>query len=290
MNIAYEKINFSKSSLLIIEQANDIIDDYQAQGFTLTLRQLYYQFVSRDLIVNTIQSYKRLGSIINDARMAGMISWYAIEDRTRNLMSLSHWETPREIMAAVVDQFRVNKWANQPYRPEVWIEKDALTGVIAGVCNDLDAPYFACRGYNSQSEQWSAGQRFARYADNGQAPIVFHLGDHDPSGIDMTRDNQDRLSLFAGVEVTVKRLALNYDQIKKYAPPPNPAKTTDSRYYGYIRAYGKQSWELDALEPRILSDLVKNAILSIRDDDAWARSIMEEHDGRSALRNAMDAL
>ncbi len=290
MNIAYTEIKFSKSSLEIIEWANDIIDEYQAQGFTLTLRQLYYQFVSRDLIPNTMQSYKRIGSIINDARMAGEISWDAIEDRTRNLKALPHWESPRMIMESVIDQFRVDKWANQECRPEVWIEKDALTGIIAGVCQRYDVPYFACRGYNSQSEQWAAGQRFKEYLHYGQTPIVLHLGDHDPSGIDMTKDNKTRLSLFAEEDIVVERLALNFDQVAFHNPPPNPAKMTDSRFGGYVKTFGKQCWELDALDPKIIAGLVEAAIINIRDDSAWEEKIKEEESGREILKGAADGM
>lgn len=286
----YESKRFGKASLKIIDQANEIIVEYQEQGFTLTLRQLYYQFVSRDIVANTIQSYKRLGSIINDARMAGLISWMAIEDRTRNLETLPAWETPRSIMRAVVSQYRIDKWKYQPYRPEVWIEKEALVGVISGVCEELQVPYFACRGYNSQSEQWAAGRRLMGYSDVGQTPIIFHLGDHDPSGIDMTRDNADRLEMFAEGFIQVKRLALNFDQIKKYRPPPNPAKITDSRFNGYMKLHGKQSWELDALEPQVIADLVRSAILDIRDNSAWEQSLSKEEQDREALQAAMASM
>lgn len=290
MKIAYEQIRFSRASLSIIRQANDIIDEYQAAGFILTLRQLYYQFVARDLIPNTIQSYKRLGSIINDARMAGEISWEAIEDRTRNLKALSHWDTPQQIMDAVIQQYRKDKWSNQDYRPEVWIEKDALTGIIAGVCEEFDVPYFACRGYNSQSEQWAAGMRLKRYKEKGQTPVIFHLGDHDPSGIDMTEDNRKRLSLFAGFDVIVHRLALNYDQVQEYNPPPNPAKATDSRFLGYQSEYGNECWELDALDPQVIVDLVRGAIAEIMEHNAWEVMLKSEGKDKDKLRTAREAM
>lgn len=290
--IEYEPKSFSAGSLRVIEQANTIIEIYQAQGFTLTLRQLYYQFVSRDLIPNTMQSYKRLGSIINDARMAGLIGWDAIEDRTRNLQRLSTWNDPRQIMDAVISQYRVDYWDAQRMVPEVWIEKEALVGVIEAVCRKYQVPYFACRGYVSQSEQWAAGQRFAEKISRGQTPVILHLGDHDPSGIDMTRDNQARLSLFAGEEIRVERLALNWDQIREYKPPPNPAKMTDSRFAQYELAHGNKSWELDALEPRVIIDLVETAICQCIDDEAWATTSTREDADRLALvsaRNSMPA-
>lgn len=164
--------------LEVIKQANIIIAEYEAQGFQLTLRQLYYQFVSRDLIANKQTEYKRLGDIIVEGRMAGLIDWDAIVDRTRNLESLPHWSDPANIVTAVSQQFRVDKWARQPHRIEVWIEKDALIGVIENVCNELDVPYFSCRGYTSISEVWAAGMRLKAYRKQGQTPIVLHFGDH----------------------------------------------------------------------------------------------------------------
>lgn len=208
MKKCYIPKNFSSNSLGVIAQANTIIDAYEAQGFDLTLRQLYYQFVSRGLIPNKDTEYKKLGSIINDARLAGLIDWTRISDRTRNVRSLSHWANPAGVIESALASYHLDYWRGQSYRPEVWIEKDALVGVIEGVCQEFDVPYFSCRGYTSQSEMWSAGQRLLRTRRNGQKPLILHLGDHDPSGIDMSRDIFDRLDLFTG-DVPVDRLALN---------------------------------------------------------------------------------
>ena len=166
-----------------------------------------------------------------DGRLAGLIDWNRIVDRTRNLEGNSHWGNPGEIMRSAAHSFRLDKWANQPYRVECWIEKDALRGVIAGVCNELDIPHFSCRGYTSISEMWVAARRLQHWIARGQTPVILHLGDHDPSGVDMTRDIFDRLQTFMG-GAEVKRLALNWDQVEMYNPPPNPAKLTDSRANG----------------------------------------------------------
>lgn len=116
--IRYQEINLGEKSLALVKHCNEIIAEYSAQGFTLTLRQLYYQLVSRDIIPNQQKEYKRVGSIVNDARLAGLIDWRAIEDRTRNLRSVAHWQDPSEIIDAVANQFRHDKWATQKYRPE----------------------------------------------------------------------------------------------------------------------------------------------------------------------------
>lgn len=282
---AYISKSFTRRSLERIDQANSIIDEYAAQGYALTLRQLYYQFVARDLLPNTQQSYSNLGGLINDARMAGMIDWLAIEDRTRQLKKLAHWDDAEDILSGCADQFRVDKWADQPCRVEVWIEKEALAGIFARVANKLDIPYFSCRGYASASSVWRASQRFIQHENNDQKCVILHFGDHDPSGIDMTRDIEDRLQTF-GCNVDVRRLALNRDQIDQYNPPPNPAKLSDSRAAAYVELYGRKSWELDALEPQVLVDLVRDAVAELRDDDLYDAREDEENLTKENLRKA----
>jgi hypothetical protein len=281
--IAYIDKNFRPASLEIIEKCNVILKRYDAAGYDMTLRQLYYQLVAADEIPNNPRSYDNLGALVNDARLAGLIDWNYLVDRTRNLQSVGHWQTPGDIMNAVAAQYRIDKWETQPMRPEVWIEKEALAGVFERVCNRLDVPFFSCRGYTSQSEMWRAGRRLAAYTKAGQTPVIFHFGDHDPSGIDMTRDIDDRLRLFTG-GIELNRLALNMNQIEEFQPPPNPAKITDSRAANYIEIYGAESWELDALQPETLAELVTNSIENIRDEDAWKEAVEKERIQRATLR------
>ena len=281
--ICYRPKKFNEDRKDKIAKANAIIEEYRQQGFELTLRQLYYQFVSRDFIANNQREYKNLGDIINDARLAGLVDWLAIVDRTRNLQALANWETPAEIVEACAKQFRIDKWKEQQFRVECWIEKDALVGVIEGVCNELDIDYFSCRGYTSQSEMWVAAQRLAKYQKKAQVPLILHLGDHDPSGKDMTRDITDRLSEFSYSTIEVKRLALNMDQITQYDPPPNPAKITDSRAEKYIEEFGEESWELDALEPAVIAQLIRDAVEEVRDQGQWDEAVAEEEKQKEQL-------
>lgn len=287
---AYVEKDFGEEAMKMILAANKIIEEYERAGYSLTLRQLYYQFVARGLLANADANYKKLGTLVSDGRLAGLISWTAIEDRTRNLRGINTLESPAEAVRVARESYAIDLWHNQDWRPEVWIEKEALVGVIGGICAKLRVDFFACRGYNSQSEQWRAGQRFARYIQKGQRPIVFHLGDHDPSGIDMTRDNRDRLSLFAGQPVTVIRLALNMPQIEQYGPPPNPAKLSDSRAADYIRQYGDSSWELDALSPDVISKLIESAILRLRDPAKWEEALDEEDADKETLQTVIEEM
>ncbi len=284
-------------ALHLIGIANQIIDDYQAQGLDLTLRQLYYQFVARDIFANSDRNYDMLGRTINDGRLVGLVNWSAITDRTRSLDGYRTFDGPVQALASLSDTgdeeehrgadpwlFRRDLWEDQYWRPEVWVEKEALVGVIAGICAQLRVNFFACRGYNSQSEQWRAGRRMAGYTQKGQRPIVFHLGDHDPSGIDMTRDNRERLELFAGTPISIQRLALNMDQVEELNPPPNPAKSTDSRHADYRLLYGDSSWELDALDPSYIRDLIASAVDRIRDETVWQKSLLREVNERERLK------
>jgi hypothetical protein len=306
--IQYKSFNFRNSTLSIIEDANIIIADYQAQGFDLTLRQLYYQFISRDLFPdtwiddktgskNSEKSYDKLGGIINDARLAGLIDWSAISDRTRFLRSDSHWSTPQSIIRSAAYGYNLDKWEGQEYRPEIWIEKDALTGIISGICSELDVPYFSCRGYVSQSEMWATGQRLTGHIENSQVPYIIHLGDHDhdPSGMDMTQDIIKRLEMFTdsyeGSDFFIKRIALNHSQVLQYDPPPNPTKLTDSRANKYIDEFGMECWELDALEPSVIVDLIQEEIFGIRNVDKLDEIVEQEKREKEELnqiRNRYD--
>lgn len=284
--IKYRDIRMGAAKLAVVAQANAIIEEYEAAGYALTLRQLYYQFVARALIENTERSYKHLGCIINDARLAGLVDWDHIQDRGRFIRGNNHWQNPEQIIASCAEQFQIDKWANQRHRIEVWVEKDALLGVIESVCRELDVSYFSCRGYTSQSEMWSGAMRLKRLAEtHQQQPVILHLGDHDPSGIDMSRDIAERMELFMG-GVTFKRLALNMNQVEQYSPPPNPAKVTDSRYASYQGQYGEESWELDALEPVVLVMLIRQAVMRYRNASKWASQLAIEQDHRAALQFA----
>lgn len=288
--ICYVEKNFKPKTLQVIEQANDIIEEFQNDGYELTLRQLYYQFVSKDLIPNNMREYKNLGAIINDARLAGLIDWNAIEDRTRNLQTHSSWDSPAEILNSAASGFQVDMWENQDNYVEVWVEKDALIGVVETACEDRRVPYFSCRGYSSQSEQHAAGMRLASKIRIGKTVHVLHLGDHDPSGIDMTRDNEDRLRMFIGHRgdadaFEIHRLALNIDQVRKYNPPPNFAKVTDKRSDGYIRKFGTDCWELDALSPKVIADIINTNVENLIDFSQWSEDEERESGFKSKLRD-----
>ena len=286
--IAYKEINFRDKSLELIEKVNEIVADYSEQNYELTLRQLYYQLVARDIIPNNQRSYDNVGVLVNNGRLAGLIDWHSISDRTRNLRKLSHWESPSEIIESAAHQYRVDKWEGQENYVEVWVEKDALVEIVGKAAERWDTPYFSCRGYVSQSEMWGAAQRISYNLNRRgfERAYIIHLGDHDPSGIDMSRDILERLTMFSedlSDRIELDRIALNMPQIRHYNPPPNPAKITDSRYGAYVAQHGGKSWELDALDPRVLDSLIDNAIREHLDTSLYSECQAAEQRERDRL-------
>lgn len=261
----------SKQSEVLLQHIETILDEYRKQGYVLTLRQLYYQLVSADIIPNRIASYNMLGNVVSKGRMSGLIDWNMIEDRTRQPKRNAHWDDPRDILEAAKNQYYRDRWDDQDYYVEVWCEKDAVSNIISPVCKKWDVTFMANRGYSSLSAMYDAFRRIDNNRSAGKEVIILYLGDHDPSGIDMVYDIKNRLGTFIfGNETldfeSVKRIALNMDQVELYNPPKNPAKTTDSRYDAYVSQYGESSWELDALKPQVLAKIVEDEIKGFVDD------------------------
>lgn len=281
---------FNAASFKTIQIINKILRDYAGQGYRLSLRQLYYQLVARDYIENSIRSYKRTGDLVSNARLAGLVDWEMIEDRGRETISNSHWESPAEIVRSAARQFKLDHWVNQPCYVEVMVEKDALSGILEPVCRKLDIRFTANKGYSSSSAMYEAAKRIAGAYNDQKEVHLFYLGDHDPSGIDMTRDIKERLELFTynGVDIQTVRLALNFDQVEQWRPPENPAKESDSRYRVYLEQFGESSWELDAIEPAILAKLVEDAVDALIDQDAWDIVEEEQESNRLDLVNFAD--
>lgn len=276
--------NFSSVNLVLIETLNEILGEYESQGYRLTLRQLYYQLVARGMIANTVKSYNHIGSVVSNARLAGLIDWSMIEDRTRETVTPPMWESPAHIVEAAAQQFAIDRWKDQPKYIEVMVEKSALEGILIPVCKQYGVRFTANRGYSSSSTMYEIAKRVERMmCDCNKDVVILYLGDHDPSGIDMTRDVMDRIGQMAHADAEVKRLALNMDQVEMWNPPENPAKTTDSRFHAYQLQFGESSWELDSVEPKQLARLISEAIESNMDHDRYEKAIDRENGMKKEL-------
>ena len=277
----------SKNNKALLSWAVQVANEYNTQGYRLTLRQLYYQLVARDVIPNAQTWYKRLGDVVSNGRLAGYIDWDIIVDRGRVPVKPSDWSSPADILEAAAQSYRLDRWEGQEYHVEIWCEKDALSSVIEPVCRDYHVRFLANRGYSSSTAMYDASKRFLEAMRADKWPVVIYLGDHDPSGLDMSRDVEDRLRLLTyQIGVQAERLALNFDQVEQYQPPPNPTKLQDSRADGYLANYGMQSWELDALEPQVLDGLIRNAIEGFLDRDRYDEIVGREEAGKEVIRQA----
>jgi hypothetical protein len=285
--IAFKEIRFAGKSLRLIEQCNEIVEDYQEQGLRLTLRQLYYQLVTKNVIPNVERSYKNLGSLLNDARYAGLVDWDAIEDRVRRPRRASEWETIQSLVESALDAFRLPRWADQDYYAELWVEKDALAGVLEPLAEEAHVTLMVNRGYSSASAMFESANRFRRA--RGKRLRLFYLGDFDPSGEDMVRDVEDRLTTFR-VNVKVQKIALTQEQIEEYKPPPNPAKMSDSRAANFVAMYGSSSYEVDALPPNVLAEIVREALDGVIDREKMDAVIEREEEAKEKLREAAEGI
>ncbi len=309
----YKACNFRQDSLERIEICNKIIEKYESQNLRLTLRQLYYQLVSRNIITNEEKSYKSLGKLVSDARLGGLMSWDAIEDRVRVPKRASEFRDLKHLTEAAGYAYRLPRWEGQDNYVELWVENDALAGVLAPIANRYHITLMVNRGYSSQSAMYEAGQRFLanRFTEihtndlkNKKRLVVdslrpgekvrdlnlLYLGDHDPSGEDMVRDVHQRLEMFSGTKIHIQKVALTIAQVKEYNPPPNPAMMSDSRARRYVEEHGDESWEVDAIPPEDLTTIIEEAIEGLVDLKRMDEVIKREELDKKRLAKAVEKI
>lgn len=270
----------------IVKAVREITSKYRTK---MTLRQIYYRLVARNLIPNNLNSYKNLSRILVSAREKGEIAANIMEDRGRETHGGDYPEdTPEEFIRRRLgnlngcwNYFSNTMWANQEEYLEVWVEKDALSRLVSSATEPYKVMTCVGRGYSSYTYVSDAVNRFIEKQD--KSCTIIYVGDLDPSGLDITRDLGRRLSDYGADHVTVKRIALDHDQVDQYDLPPAPVKLTDARAEKYIAKHGKNVWELDALEPPVLQEIIKTEIASHIDADAWSESIEAIRSGREEI-------
>lgn len=272
-----DKLRLSKANKERLALINDILEEYVADGFVLTLRQLYYQLVSRDIIPNQQIEYTRLSNILKKGRMAGIVDWDAIEDRVRRPQIPWYCDSPEDAMNTIIQQYRLDRMYGQVSKIEVWVEKDALSSILSRVTHKYHLRLMVNRGYSSCSAMHEAYKRL------NTGDTILYFGDHDPSGLDMIRDVRERLQDF-GIEVNVIPVALTMEQIKQFNPPPNPAKISDPRADWYISQWGYTSWELDALPPQELIRLCETEVLARIDLEMYQDMVEHEKEDIRELK------
>lgn len=289
--IKFREIRMSPTNKGRLAMINSIIEEYQSKNYILTLRQLYYQLVTRDVIPNVASEYAKLSTLLKEGRMAGIVDWDAIEDRLRKPSSPASFSSPKSILNAAINQYMLPRQKGQDTYVEVWVEKDALSGVLRRVTEKYHVPIMVNRGYSSVSAMFDSYQRFKEAHKGGQNVVILYLGDYDPSGIDMIRDIRDRITEFSdgdglgSFDFRITPIALTREQIKKYNPPKNPAKKTDPRANDFIKKHGSSSWEVDALKPEVLDDILNSAILRNIDIDTFNEIVDREEADKEKLES-----
>lgn len=280
---------FEADQYELIETICSIVVEYDMQGHKLTGRQLYYQLVRRDLIPNAEKVYKRILALLVDLRYNGDVDWSAIEDRGRVPQKHSEWDNVGDIINSAVRSYRLPRWSDQDYYIELYCEKQALEGIFKPIADKYHIYLGSNKGYTSASTIYDMAQRLKAKIDEGKCTRIIYLGDHDASGLDMVRDIRKRACEFLYIDENdvmfgVDQIALNMEQIKKYKPPHNDAQQKDPRSRWYTKKFGKKSWELDALEPKVLTQITEDAILKFLDVDKYNEWIDQEKDEIKKLR------
>jgi len=277
----------------IVELVREVMGQYP---FKPTVRQVFYRLVSPPYQVIPAKSsaYKYYDAQMVRARERGDLPRDAFTDTSRRSLGGDYgYRSPEEFLEALREAARPEKftrpmWDTQAAVVEVWVEKDALAMLLNSIAEEYRVPVFASRGYSPFTLLDKAVNRFQE-----KGGVILDFRDHDPSGLDMCRDVQERLTRYGG-RFRYVPVALSYDQVQSFNLAPNPTKRADPRAEGYVAEYGDECWELDALPPDELNRLVDEAIRGEIDWEQWAdtedritmdRDILEE-----PLRKAREAL
>jgi len=285
MKIKYEDHRFQKKNLDLLQHIDRIINSYNDQGFTLTVRQCYYQLVSENKIENVEKNYDRIVNLLKNGRLSGQLDIDVIEDRTRYSRAHKHFDSIKDFLKIACNSYRIDLWAGNPYYTEVWVEKDSLIGIVEDAASQYDVPCFSCRGFPSITALWQAAQRIK----NKVYPVIFYLGDHDPSGLKIEPEIQARLEQFEARPI-VKRIGLTLDQVNEFNLPPNFAKESDNNYEQYKEKYGEFSWELDALKPEIIYNLVIEAIKTTIDPKTYNKALNRQKRERRQILKLIETI
>nr|DAZ59506.1 MAG TPA: type II DNA topoisomerase VI [Caudoviricetes sp.] len=274
----------------IIEQSIDVLSNYE--NGILTIRALHYQLVSRGM-TNTLQHYKRVVAAMEVARWDGLVDFEAFSDRDRAMVGMTKAEATdleekqaeaKQQVRAWMRSYRKNRWENQPYYPEILIEKKALEGVFAKPCREWDVAVGACKGYPSLTFLYDLSERMRDAKNEGKQPIILYFGDYDPSGEDIPRSIGENLDKFGVYGVEIRRIALMEHQVIEWELPPAPAKETDSRTANWD---GLGQVELDAVKPEKLVAMLNDAIGEIFDNDLYDELNQTEEEERELFQTEL---
>ncbi len=190
----------------------------------MTVRQVYYRAVSAGFIPKTEQAYKSLGRYLCEMRRAGQLPYSWIADNTRWMRKPTTYNSMQDALMATAKAYRQALWSDARCRVEVWLEKDALAGVLYDVTYQWDVPLMVTRGYPSLTYLQSAAEQIREYP---WPTYLYYFGDHDPSGVDIPRKIESELRELSGKAPHFERVAVNPDQISRYNLQTRPATSVN---------------------------------------------------------------
>lgn len=250
------------SSAWILEKGIPIVRSYHGN---ITLRQLYYRLVSLGM-TNSDKHYGRVKYATAKARWNGSLHFSDFVDLSRQTVGNTKYErtdpieeanSTKETFEYWLEHYNKNKWENQRYYVEVFIEKQALQGVFAPVCRKWDVALNPCKGNPSLSYLYAAIQRMTRADRLGKKVVVLYFGDYDPTGEDIPRSIEENFEKMGFYDFTLERRLLLHDQVVAWDLPPAPTKKTDPRTANWD---GIGQVELDAILPEELEQHCEDAI------------------------------
>ncbi len=283
---------FTKEVWQLIQNINAVLSEYETR---LTVRQLFYQLATRHIVPLTKKGYRSVQSACSKGRKKGYVDWEKIEDRTRKPHTKLMWQGLDDFKNTILIAYQRNIWINQQSYFEVWLEKNALYGVISPITQKYGITLQVITGYSSDSAIYEGANRFKQHFHSRggfglSQPTILYLGDHDATGIDIDRDIRDSFLNDHDLKINVKRIGLLYADIGKYNLLPNFEKETDTRLKGYrAKGYTKQA-ELDALPPDVLIGRVESAITSHLDMGAFNECKRIEAEDLNKMNTWFDAV
>jgi len=279
----------------LIERTNGIIDQYS--GMKLTIRQIYYRLVAGQVIPNLVSSYKKLINALTFARRDGTVDYDAIEDRTRAVHqptselqtegAAQYFNGYYDYLKTLDANYRMPQWWGQKVKLQVWVEKQALASLFQSITDRWGVDLVVCRGYPSLTLLYEASNILND--EDAKDLQILYFGDFDPSGADIERAVGESLDKDFDVDMEINRVAITREQIAKYHIPPAPAKKTDSRYRGFVEAEGV-AWqvELDAIEPKVLQNMIDKAIREHFDQDQKKQRDQELERRKNKIRSYLE--
>ena len=250
-----------QKTLTIIATARAIL----AEHHPMTVRQVYYQLVSRQVIENNRGQYQAVSDALVYARQEEIIPWEWIEDRLRRAREVTMWDDVADFANTVRHAYRRDVWATQPGLVEAWLEKDALSGIFEDVLGPYGVTLHVGRGFDGWDSIHNAAMRYLDW----EGPVtILYFGDFDPSGEDMARSLGERIGFFPTSPEIIK-CALTQADVERYHLPPDYTKATDSRRAAFVAKYGDMAVELDALPIDVLRERLLHEVETRLDLDAW---------------------